>query len=169
MNYNNYNPFGGYPTANRYYPPYPQQAQQYQQPQTYAQQQPQQPIQQNFAEVPIQEIRYLTADEIKGYIVTPGSKSMLVDRENGLVHIKWCDMTGQSSVKIYSYTETTDEAVTTKQQKLDINLEELVKKEDLKPFLTTEDLKRFSAKVSEKFDSLEKKIKFNDFLEGENK
>lgn len=173
MSYNNYGAFAGYPGTNRFYPQYPNQTT----PPTYPQQSmyPQQnqtpPLQQVPSEIPIQEIRYLKADEIKGYIVDPGRKSMLIDKENGLVHIKWCDMAGNSAVRMFSFKELDDKDIPSDKKLPEIDLEQFVKKEDLEKigFLTAEDLKKFSIKVGEKLESLEKKIKISNFLEEEDK
>ena len=171
MSYNNYNyPYGGYGSNNRYYPQYnTQPIQQQMQPMFQSQNQVQQPIQQNPSEVPIQEIRYLTADEIKAYIVMAGTKAALIDRENKLIHIKYADMTGQSSVKIYSYSEFEGDIASQGVKTPQIDLDSFVKKDDLNGFVKAEDLKQFSAKLDEKFTSIEKKIKISEFLEGDKK
>lgn len=175
MSYNNYNySYGGYTAGNnRYYPQYTPQAQpqvqmQPQMQPMYGQQnQVQQPIQQNFAETPIREIRYLNAAEIKPYIVDAGTKSMLIDRENKLVHIKYANSSGESTEKIYSYAEV--EKQVEEKNTPQIDLSGFVKKEDLTGFLKADDLKEFSAKLDEKLNNIEKKIKISEFLEGDKK
>lgn len=184
--------YNGYSAGtNRFYPQYSQQQlqqpqqvqnlqqnQQLQQPQMQMQpmfspqmqMQMQQPIQQNFAEPPIQEIRYLNADEIRSYIVMAGCKSMLIDKENKLVHIKSADMNGQSSVKIFSYDEYKGNLDNDKNNnQSQINLDILAKKEDLGNFVSAEEFKQFSSKLQETLSNIEKKIKITELLQGEQK
>ena len=106
-NMQNYNSgFGRYmPSFNAYNQPYYNYGQPYNQPQM------QQPVQQNQPQqqTPIQAIRFLNADEIKGWAVQPNTSEMLVDRTNKQVTIKTADAMGESSVKTYSYTSLDEE------------------------------------------------------------
>ena len=78
----------GYPGA---FPPYPaaQNGQQMMPPQ----------------EPPISEIRFLTADEMKAFIVMPNTRALLIDRQSGIACIKSANAMGQSEIKTYSFKE----------------------------------------------------------------
>lgn len=106
------------------------------------------------ADLPIQQIRFLTADEIKGFIVMPNEKAMLVDRANKLVYIKSADAMGQSFMETYSYDKYDAE------KKAEEEKVEYLRKEDLGNFLTKDDLKAFSNKL----DKLEAKINLGNLL-----
>lgn len=123
-------------TNRTYTNPYYMSNYNYQQMQQPIQQQPiqQQPVMPKISDLPIQEIRFLTADEIKAFIVMPNNKVMLVDKANGLAYIKSADAMGQSSSDVYSFTKLEDE----NSQNLK---EQYVSKDDLKSFLTKDDLK----------------------------
>ena len=75
----------------------------------YQQNMMQQPIQQVAQpEVPIQEIRFMTAKDINGYILLPNQKSLLIDRASNLAHIKYTNAMGESSERVFSYKELDD-------------------------------------------------------------
>lgn len=112
--------------------------------------QQQQPIQ-KAEDLPIQEIRFLTADEIKAFIVFPNNKVMLVDKANGLAYIKWADAMGQSNSSVYSFAKVDSENPTKT---------EYASKDDLKEFLTKEDLKAFETKI----DKLQTQIRLSELF-----
>ena len=57
-----------------------------QQPQQMVQQQMQQPMQ---YDVPIQDIRFVTSEEAKAFIVIPNTKALLIDKNSGIAHLIW--------------------------------------------------------------------------------
>ena len=123
----------------------------YYNPQPYAPQQfMQQPIQQPVApaELPITAVRFLTADQIKGYIVLPNSKEMLIDKESGLAYIRSANQMGESETKTYKFEE------------LDAKAEPEKKVEYVKAESFDEYVKKLEAKISD----LEKKVKIKDIL-----
>ncbi len=110
---------GGYPQYNSPRP-YPQVQPIYQQPmqpmqQTYMQpQQPQMQVaQQSPVDAPIQELRFVTSEEAKAYIVMPNTKALLIDKNNGLAFLKSADMNGQSATECYKFTKTDGNAPST--------------------------------------------------------
>ena len=120
-------------------------------PQTYAPQQfIQQPMQQPVApaELPITAVRFLTADQIKGYIVLPNSKEMLIDKESGLAYIRSANQMGESETKTYKFEELSEKP------------EPEVKVEYVKAESFDEYVKKLEAKISD----LEKKVKIKDIL-----
>ena len=76
MNYN-YNPYQNYGM----YPNYQQQMAQQQVVQN-------QQYQQTKYDAPIQDIKFVTADEAKAYIVMPNTKVMLMDRDKSIFYPK---------------------------------------------------------------------------------
>lgn len=107
QNANNY--FGGYMPRQAYpqtgyqqgyggvvYPPY-MAAQTGQQVSTPAPQEP-----------PITDIRLLTSDEMKAFIVFPNTKVLLIDKEHGVACLKSADAMGQSESKMYSFQSIKD-------------------------------------------------------------
>ena len=154
-NTQNYNSgFGRYvPSFNAYQQPYYNYGQLYNQPQV------QQPIQQTQPQqqTPIQAIRFLNADEIKGWAVQPNTSEMLIDRTNKRVAIKSADAMGESSVKIYTYNLEDDAAKENKPQ--------FITKEDLTGYATKDDIKSISTMLQELKQGLIKKPG-GDFLDG---
>ena len=71
----------------------------------YNQQQMQQAIPQQLtmAELPISEIKFLNANQIKGYIATAGTKSLLIDKENNLAHLIGADYSGNTQTEIFKF------------------------------------------------------------------
>lgn len=161
-----YNGFGYIPNS-QYYPQYNGYTNNYMQ-------QPMQRPQMQSQDTPINEIKFVTADEAKAYIVMPNTNAMLIDRTNKIAYIKSADNLGQSRNVMYKFEEITGEQVSqlgSKPQEIDTSLfikkEELdsfVKKADLGSFITKEDI----ATLNEKIDKLQKQIKINEIL-GENR
>lgn len=134
------------------------QSQNFQQPPIYRSQ---------LGDAPIQGIKFLTADEIKAYIVMPNCREMLIDKANGEVHIKSADTMGQSSEQIYKYEEVVEnkplgENEPNKAQTT--NNENLVKKDDLNGFVKSDELAEFIKQTNDKLEKLEKKIKISEIM-----
>lgn len=99
------NPYSTYPYGNygmpNYSPrPYAPQAQQTMQS---TQQIPMQPQPQMQYETPIQELRFVTSEEAKAFIVMPNSKALLIDKNNGVAHLKVADNMGQSQTQYFKF------------------------------------------------------------------
>ena len=90
------NNYSGYPYASYGLSPYGQRN--YMQPQQpqMAQPQPQQPT-------AIQDIRFVTSEEAKGFIVMPNSKVLLIDKNSGIAHLKTADNMGQSTTQYFKF------------------------------------------------------------------
>lgn len=121
----------------QYYPQYPQ----YQQP-NY---QPM-PIEQKF-----QDIKFLNAEQIKAYIVLPGTKEMLIDKENNMAYIVSADNMGNSTIKKYSFVDLNEP-----DQQLKMDMSEYVRTSDLDKFVQKADLQTLLPMDSIK--SLENKL-----------
>lgn len=103
-NNNYFNPYMQQPSVNPYqngfYPPYGAVPN---------------PMQTPVQEPPISEIRFLTEDEIKAFIVMPNTKVMLVDKTNGIAVIKSANAMGQSNTRIFDYKERQSDSAPKKQ------------------------------------------------------
>lgn len=115
-------------------------------------QMPQVPV----AEMPISFVKFLTADQMKGFVADAGTKVLLIDRQNNIAHLTWADYSGQNYTQAFRYTNyNPEEEKPVIQPILDDKL--YVKKEEL------EDLfKQFN----EKIEKLSKQIKISEILEG---
>ena len=130
----------------------------------YQQNMMQQPIQQVAqSEVPIQEIRFMTAKDINGYILLPNQKSLLIDRASNLAHIKYTNAMGESSERVFSYKEL-DDKTTDNGETAEKTTANFVEKTELDKFITKDDFKALTSKL----ESIEKKIRINEIL-NENK
>ena len=165
MNYNNY--FGGvpqYPTYNA--------GNSFLYQNTYRQPQPM-----NFEAntSPIQDIKFVTKKQADGFIAMPNSSTMLFDRDNKIVYIRSANNMGEQFSSMYKYEPITDNVQASKENKTtaidtskfltEENTKDFLKKDDLKDFLKKEDLKT----IDDKLDYLEKQIKINNILKGEDK
>lgn len=128
----------------QYYPQYPQYQSSIQQPIA------QQPVQEQ-----IQNIKFLNAKQIQGYIPFPNTKELLLDMESGLAYLVWADNMGISSSKKYSFKSLDEPKVEEKQAEIDLS--EYVKVADLEKFAQKADLQALLPLDSIKY--LEDKIK----------
>ena len=71
---------------------------------SYQQQVQQQPIVQKASELPITDIRFLTADQIKGFIPQLGTKALLVDRDNSMAYIVAADIMGNMYSEPFTFS-----------------------------------------------------------------
>ena len=67
------------------------------------QQIPMQPQPQMQYELPIQDVRFVTSEEAKAYIVMPNSKALLIDKNSGVAHLKSADTMGQSNTQYFRF------------------------------------------------------------------
>ena len=98
------------------------------------------------------DVRFLNADQIKGFVVNPGQSVLLVDKENKLAYDEKCDMSGNFFKKVYSFTE------------LEENAPE-VKGFDATQFVKYDDLEKLKDEISK----LQKQIKINNILNEDKK
>lgn len=155
----NYNPYMGgyYPQYNTY--------QQYQQPTSQQIQRPQQ-VQPQY-ETPIQDIRFVTSEEAKAYIVMPNSKALLIDKQNNTAFLKTADNMGQSSNKIYKFNEVNEDGepvLTQKQQEIDTK--SFIKREELKDYITFDDLNRLNEEIDKLNMKVDKALRLKELIGG---
>lgn len=102
--YGQQNPYSQYPYTGYGYPTYGRQnfmqpQQQMAQPQAQVQQQPMQ------YETPIQDIRFVTSEEAKAFIVMPNTRALLIDKNGGVAHLKTADNMGQSVTQYFKFEQ----------------------------------------------------------------
>lgn len=73
-----------------------------------------QPIQQPM-EMVFNDVRILTADQIKGFIPPINSKVLLIDKDNGLAYVETTDTMGNMYKQPYSFAMVKSEQKETKQ------------------------------------------------------
>lgn len=178
----NYNYYNGQQQISQNAPNQPVNGYQQQQGQVSQQQQvqptqPQQavpnPIPQGF---PIREIRFVTSDEAKAFIVMPNSNALLLDTVNGMAYLKTADNLGQSVTECFKFTKVNadgspiqnhnqqEEVKDTKTETHEnikaqpIDTKDFIKKEDIKGFVTTDEFKSFSSQISSQFKSLSEQL-----------
>lgn len=162
MNYYPYSsPYGaqnraqyGVPSYGGYnYAPQPQQMPSA--PQNQPQAQPQ-------YEMPIQDIRFVTAEEAKAFIVMPNASALLIDRNGNRVQLKSADNMGQSSSRYFKYIETDENGNPLKSQDAPTqpDFKDFVKLKDIGTFgfATMEDIKNLGFATTEQVSALSKKI-----------
>jgi hypothetical protein len=54
-------------------------------------------------EIPIQDVRFVTSEEARAYIVMPNSKALLIDKQSGIAHLKSADNMGQSQTTYFRF------------------------------------------------------------------
>lgn len=127
------NIYSNYPYANAYGMPHYNQRAYFPQPQQMPQNIPQIPMQnqpQIPYEIPIQDVRFVTSEEARAYIVMPNSKALLIDKNGGVAHLKVADNMGQSTTQYFRFEPINADGSPIKPQEptLQIDLAELDKK-----------------------------------------
>lgn len=90
----------------------------------------QQPMQQQ-NEMPFNEVKYLNAKQIDGYIPPIGGRVMLIDKENGLAYIESADVYGNTYKDVYSFTNINKQ----EENKASLDFENLATKDDVNKIL----------------------------------
>ena len=112
------------------------------------------PQPQTTEDVPFNDIKFVTEDEAKGYILFPNTRVMLLDRDKSVFYIKTADSLGKSTLEGYKYTKLEDKSSDNVSREIDTK--DFVKTQDMKDylsnFITKDDLKDFITK--EEFDNV---------------
>lgn len=174
MNYMG-NGYGSYLGSNGFYNPYQTnyQANQFQGSQGQINGSQGQYVQQNTNDMPIQGVKFVTADEARAFMVLPNTRVMLMDRNNSIFYIKSADSLGQSMLEAYEFKkiDNTKPDTATADTNQNINLEQFVKKDQLGNVVTTEklnsELKTVKDELSSKIEEVKKSINIKKYLEGE--
>lgn len=122
-------PYGYSPYGQRFAPQQPQ-MQQPSQPLSQPTQQPQMQY-----ETPIQDVRFVTSEEAKAFIVMPNSKALLIDK-SGMAYLKTADNMGQSQTQCFRFEAVNADGtpVTPAKTTETVNFDDFVKKDDLQKF-----------------------------------
>ena len=155
MNYGNpYSsyPYGGYGMPNYGRQNYMQPQQPMAQPQMQQQAQP--PMQ---YETPIQDIRFVTSEEAKAFIVMPNSKALLIDKNGGVAHLKTADNMGQSVTQYFKFEQVNADGTPIKAQEPtpQVDYGNFVTKDQLNGLPTAEQYKQ----LAEQYNSLVEQFK----------
>lgn len=162
MNYYPYSsPYGAQNRAQYGVPSYggynynPQPQQMAQMPQNSPQVQPQ-------YDAPIQDIRFVTTEEAKAFIVMPNSTVLLIDKASGRAQLKSADQMGQSASKFFRFEEINADGTPVKPQpeQPQPDYKDFVKLSELNTlgFATLDDIKKFGFVTYDQYASLEKKL-----------
>lgn len=161
MNYYPYSsPYGaqnraqyGVPSYGGYnYTPQPQQMPSA--PQNQPQAQPQ-------YEMPIQDIRFVTAEEAKAFIVMPNSRVLLIDR-SGTAYLKTADNMGQSQTQCFRFEAVNADGspIKPQEQSTQPDFKDFVKMKDIGDFgfVTIEELKKYGFATTKQYQELSQKL-----------
>ena len=155
--YGQNNPYSQYPYTGYGYPTYGRQNfMQPQQPMAQPQMQAQQQVQPQY-ETPIQDIRFVTSEEAKAFIVMPNSKALLIDKNGGVAHLKTADNMGQSVTQYFKFEQVNADGSPLKPQEPtpQVDFGQFAKKEELNGFVTIEQYKQ----LAEQYNSLVEQFK----------
>lgn len=162
--YGQNNPYSQYPYTGYAYPNYGRQnfmqPQQTQMAQPQMQQQVQQPIQ---YETPIQDIRFVTSEEAKAFIVMPNSKALLIDKNGGVAHLKTADNMGQSVTQYFKFEQVNADGSPLKPQEPtpQVDYSQFVTKKEIDGLPTADQYKQLAEQYNTllaKFETMQKLI-----------
>lgn len=96
----------------------------------------QQPQQASYG-VPIRDIRFVTSEEAKAFIVMPNSNVLLIDTASGKAFLKSADSIGQSVTKTYKFEELNVDGgpVKSEEKKSDVDMSAYVKRDDIAAYI----------------------------------
>lgn len=159
---NGYNPYNQYPYSGYGYQPFNNrqfiQPQQQQMAQPQAQMQP--PMQ---YEMPIQDIRFVTSEEAKAFIVMPNRNALLIDKPNGMAHFKFADGMGQSATEYFKFEQVNADGspLKPKEQPPQVDYSQFVTKKEIGELPTAEQYKQLAEQYNTllaKFENMQKMI-----------
>ena len=115
-------------------------------------------------ELPIQGVQFVTEDEAKGYIMLPNTKVLLMDKNNSIFYIKSADSLGKSSIEAFEFKKLEEKP---KEQPTNdqLDLNDFVKKNDLKNFVTNDTIKQLEEKMGARFEEIKKSINVKKLVE----
>ena len=120
----------------------------------------QKPVQpQNF---PFSNVRFGTLDEIKGQLVSPSTAIMFIKSDLSEMYIKSCDAMGNSALETFKCSRVNENPTLPQTPVLDAEI--FAKREELKNFVTTDDIKTLPTRedmdnFAKKMHSMEDEIK----------
>ena len=118
---------------------------------------------QNQFEIPLREVKFVTSEEAKAYIVFPNTASLLIDKQQGLAYLKSADNMGQSFIETFSYKkyeqgQETPLQDTKKEEPIDLS--SFIKKTDLDTLelVKKRDLDKIMETSNKEYEELKKKV-----------
>ena len=174
---NAYNPYSNYPYGGYGYPNYGNRQFSQMQPQQQIIQPQMQQVQQQPPmqyETPIQDIRFVTTEEAKAFIVMPNSKALLIDKNGGVAHLKTADNMGQSVTQYFKFEQVNADGSPIKPQEPtpQVDFGQFVKKEELVGLPTAEQYQQLTNQYNdliEQFNGLKSMLQNGKMRQGENK
>lgn len=92
-------------------------------------------------ELPFQDVRFVTTEEAKSFILMPNSRVLLIDKPNNLAFVKTADNMGQSSTRFFKINEINENGTPIEKatEKQSVDMQEFVKKSDLVGLVTVQE------------------------------
>lgn len=148
------NPYSQYPYTGYAYPNFGNRQ--------FMQQMPQ-PQPQMQTEIPIQDIRFVTSEEAKAFIVMPNSKALLIDKNGGVALLKTADNMGQSVTQYFKFEQVNADGTPLKpqEQSPQIDYSQFVTKKEIGELPTAEQYKQLAEQYNTllaKFETMQKII-----------
>ena len=123
------------------------------QPQMQPQAQEQTPYQ-----VPLQDVRFVTSEEARAFMVYPNTRVLLIDRHSGVAHLKSADAMGQSQTQFFRFEQVNEDGTPIKPQttSTQVNFEDFVRKSDIASlgFVTMEQY----ADLAQKLEQMQRRM-----------
>lgn len=148
------NPYSQYPYTGYPYPNFGNRQ--------FMQQMPQ-PQPQMQTEIPIQDIRFVTSEEAKAFIVMPNSKALLIDKNGGVALLKTADNMGQSVTQYFKFEQVNADGTPLKPQETapKVDYSQFVTKKEIGELPTAEQYKQLAEQYNTllaKFETMQKII-----------
>lgn len=114
-------------------------------------------------EMPFQDIRYVTSEEAKAFIVMPNSKALLIDKTNSVAHLKTADNMGQSVTQYFKFEQVNADGTPLKAQEPapQVDYSQFVTKKEIGELPTAEQYKQLAEQYNTllaKFETMQKII-----------
>ena len=141
------NPYSQYPYTGYAYPNFGNRQ--------FMQQMPQ-PQPQMQTEIPIQDIRFVTSEEAKAFIVMPNSKALLIDKNGGVAHLKTADNMGQSVTQYFKFEQVNADGTPLKPQDTtpQVDYSQFVTKKEIGELPTAEQYQELVAQYTSLLDQV---------------
>jgi hypothetical protein len=82
--------------------------------------------------IPIVDIRFVSTEEAKGFIMFPNTAVLLIDKPNNIAYLKVANGNAQSTMRPFKFQEIGNNGEPLKDETPKLNMAEYVKIEDLK-------------------------------------
>lgn len=114
-------------------------------------------------EIPLREVKFVTSEEAKAYIVFPNTASLLIDKQQGLAYLKSADNMGQSFMEAFEfkkYEQGQETALKDTKKEDTIDLSNYIKTADLDTLEVVRkgDLDKIMETSRKEYEDLKKKV-----------